>query len=333
MYDIAWIHAGRDISAQFKTGFFNDLRRSWVDVAGTYGSRIIYKFQVDVGGNSEGDGSRNRYLRDWYIGITAPGTLRGIRFGVFREPITMSDNTSSLNLTFMERALPLVFAPNHNAGIMFNGETQEEDVTWRFGVFRYIGHGSRERWNLSGRVTAVPWATDEDRKLLHVGASYSHQFRDKFKLRYQRRPETYLGDQFVDTGRFDADGVDLLGVEAAGKYASLAFQSEVVLSRANRSSGSHVLFWGGYAEVSYFLTGEERPYIRSKGVFGRVRLKNRFSWEHRTWGAWQVAMRLSIVDLDDADIRGGTLNNITVGLNWHVSPHANLMQMRFQIDY
>lgn len=351
MYDVAWIHAGRQIKSRFETGFLNDLRRGWVEVAGTYGNRVIYKLQVDVAARSEGDDKRNRYLREAYIGVTAPRTLRGLRFGSFTEPVTMGENTSSLNLTFMERALPMVFAPSYNFGIMFNNETREETAAWRLGVFRYSGRtGGRQRWDLSGRVTAVPWSDDEDHNLLHIGASYSHQFRNDFELRYRRRPETSLGDRFVDTGKFQVDGVDLLGLEVAGKRGSLSFQSEIVMSRVDRSSGSDVQFWGTYVQVGYFLTGEERPYLRRQGVFGRVRLKNRFHWKHRTWGAWQLAARFSHLDLDDGAIRGGTVNNVTLGLNWHVTPwvrimanfvrshlkgsgNANLVQLRFQVDY
>ncbi len=81
-----------------------------------------------------------------------------------------------------------------------------------------------------------------------------------------------------------------------------------------------------------------------------MRLRTRLSWKHRTWGAWEVAARFSYLDLDDGSIRGGNLNDVTLGLNWYVSPRirvmanfvrahlrnnvtANLFQMRFQIDY
>ncbi len=264
----------------------------------------------------------------------------------------MGDATSSLVTTFMERALPSVFAPSYNLGIMVRNETRDEAVTWRIGAFRYSGNGAdRDRLNLTGRVTAVPFAADEDRVLLHVGVSYSHQFRDDFELRYRSRPETHLGDRFVDTGDFPVDGVDLVGLELAGKRGPLSFQSEFVGTRSRLAGGgSAATFSGAYMQVSYFLTGEQRPYLRSKAAFGRVRLQTRFSWRHRTWGAWEVAARFSSLDLDDGNIQGGNLNDVTLGLNWYVSPRvrlmanfvrahvrnsvtSNLFEMRFQIDY
>ena len=352
MYDTAWIHGGSELARQFKTGFFNELRRGWTELTGTYGSRILYRVQIDMEGESDRGEGRNRYFRQTYVAYTAPGSLRGVFVGIFKEPFTIGDGTGSLVTTFMERALPQALVPSYNLGIMLRNETQDEDVTWRFGAFRYSGDGAgRDRLNLSARVTALPFAADDDRVLLHVGASYSHQFRDAFSLRYRSRPETSLGDRFVDTGKFPVDGVDLLALELAGKRGPLSFQSEFVGSRSRLAGrGGAATFSGAYLQVSYFLTGEQRPYVRSRATFGRVRLRTRFSWKSRTWGAWEVAARLSYLDLDDGNIRGGNLNDVTLGLNWYVSPRvrlmanlvrahlrngvtSNLFQMRFQIDY
>ena len=116
-----------------------------------------------------------------------------------------------------------------------------------------------------------------------------------------------------------------------------------------RAAGD-VSFWGTYVLVSYFLTGEQRPYQRRRGIFGRVPLRQRFSWKDRYFGAWEVAARYSHLDLNDRDIRGGNLSNFTLALNWYVLPNVRLMgnwvrahlngvgdsnifQMRFQIDY
>ena len=352
MYDTAWIHGGSELGQQFKTGFFNELRRGWTELTGTYGSRILYRVQIDMEGESDRGEGRNRYFRQTYVAYTAPGSLRGVFVGIFKEPFTIGDGTGSLVTTFMERALPQALVPSYNLGIMLRDETQDEDVTWRFGAFRYSGDGAgRDRLNLSARVTALPFSADNDRVLLHVGASYSHQFRDAFSLRYRSRPETSLGDRFVDTGKFPVDGVDLLALELAGKRGPLSFQSEFVGSRSRLTGrGGAATFSGAYLQVSYFLTGERRPYARSRATFGRVRLRTRFSWKSRTWGAWEVAARLSYLDLDDGNIRGGNLNDVTLGLNWYVSPRvrlmanfvrahlrnsvtSNLFQMRFQIDY
>jgi phosphate-selective porin OprO/OprP len=85
-------------------------------------------------------------------------------------------------------------------------------------------------------------------------------------------------------------------------------------------------------------------------VFGRVIPKNPFRPFARQWGAFQVAARVSMLDLDDADIRGGQELNFTLGLNWYLLSNLRLstnyvhgrvfgqgdvdiLQARLQVDF
>jgi phosphate-selective porin OprO/OprP len=45
-------------------------------------------------------------------------------------------------------------------------------------------------------------------------------------------------------------------------------------------------------------------------------------------GAWELAVRLSEVDLSDADIFGGQQQDLTLGLNVYATP-----QIRFSAEY
>jgi phosphate-selective porin OprO/OprP len=76
------------------------------------------------------------------------------------------------------------------------------------------------------------------------------------------------------------------------------------------------LFWGAYAELSYWLTGEHRRYLRGRGVFSRVVPRSRFDPEAGQWGALELAGRYSWLDLSNDGIRGGTLEEWSLGLNW-----------------
>lgn len=72
-----------------------------------------------------------------------------------------------------------------------------------------------------------------------------------------------------------------------------------------------------YAQASYALTGERRSYNRKQGVFGRIIPHHNFGAGH--WGAWELAARWSWIDLNDANIQGGELTDLTFGVNWYLN--------------
>ena len=68
----------------------------------------------------------------------------------------------------------------------------------------------------------------------------------------------------------------------------------------------------------------DRPYRRSTAVFDRVIPHNNFNPTDGGWGAWELAVRYSQVDLNDEGLEGGRLDDITVGVNWYVHPNAKI---------
>ncbi|RMF25515.1 MAG: porin, partial [Deltaproteobacteria bacterium] len=155
----------------------------------------------------------------------------------------------------------------------------------------------------------------------------------------------------VDTGSIAADAVDLFGAEAAVVLGSASLQGEYMHAAVDASSGSSPDFAGYYVQASYFLTGERRPYKRSHGAFGRVKPRRNFlGKEGRGPGAVELAVRYSSLDLSDAAVAGGELDDVTAGVNWYLNPNTRVManyvhadldaageadvfQMRFQIDF
>jgi phosphate-selective porin OprO/OprP len=180
--------------------------------------------------------------------------------------------------------------------------------------------------------------------------SYSHKFLSD-TIGFEAQPESHISNDLLDTCDIPADGVNLLAFEFATVLGSASLQGEWISSWVSQRGGPDVRFWGAYAEASYFLTGEHRGYRRSRGSFYRVKLKETFSpIERGTWGAFEVAGRYSYLDLSDRNIRGGTENNVSLGLNWWLYSnfrimtnwvHANLngvdrediWQMRFALEF
>ena len=68
-------------------------------------------------------------------------------------------------------------------------------------------------------------------------------------------------------------------------------------------------FSGWYLTGSWVLTGEARPYDRKVGYARRVIPTSR-------WGAPELIIRYSDVDLDDGPVQGGRFTRIDLGVNW-----------------
>jgi phosphate-selective porin OprO/OprP len=159
--------------------------------------------------------------------------------------------------------------------------------------------------------------------------SYSHKFRNEDEsLEYRSKPESNLSDVYtVDTGSINGvTGVDLLGPEIAVVNGPFCFQSEYVHTYLNRISAENLDFSGYYALCSFFLTGEHRAYKidEAGGEFGRVIPKRPFAFDTSGWGAWQVALRYSMLDLNDRDIQGGKEKDYTFGINWFLNPNLRM---------
>lgn len=324
----------------------NEFRNARLFFSGTVYKVIEFKAQYDFAG---GDVD----MKDMYLGIKKL-PFGKFRIGHYKEPFSLEELTSSKYITFMERSLPNVFAPGRNTGFAILGNTKNEKATWGFGVFTDAdGYGEAKEhddtYNLSARVTFLPWLDDSD--LFHVGFGYHYQgVQEGARIRYRQRPEVHLTHRFVNTDRFYADSANIIGIELATVIGQLSFQTEYMYNAVSASDYGDPNFQGGYVYGSFFLTpGDHRRYKKSAGAFDRVKPKNPYLGGSGT-GAWELAIRYSWLDLTDADVFGGELSDITLGLNWYLNNvtrmmfnyvyaerdgigAANFFQMRFQIDF
>lgn len=258
----------------------------------------------------------------------------------------------------MERSLANAFVPGRNTGFTLSSPAFDNRMTWAAGVFRESAslgpdHGKQQSeggYNITGRITALPWYEDDGAKLLHVGVAYS--LRDpKNTEQFKSRPEAHLAPYFVDTTAIAANRTSLLGLEGALVNGPFSVQGEYMVAEVDQSgSSSGATLDGFYIQGSYFLTGEHRNYSTAKGAFGRVKPKENFRFGEKGLGAWEIATRYSQIDLSDSGINGGKLKDVTVGLNWHLNPNtrimwnyirstldgvgdSNLALMRLQVDF
>jgi hypothetical protein len=85
------------------------------------------------------------------------------------------------------------------------------------------------------------------------------------------------------------------------------------------------LLKGAYVSLSHVPTGAHRLYDRSVGVFDGAIPTHNFSWADGTWGAFEMALRLSALDLNDGALAGGRQRDLTAALNWTLHPRTRLM--------
>lgn len=317
-----------------------EFRRARLYLSGTIYENINFKGEYDFAG---GDAD----FKEVYIEMTDIPGVQNLQVGHFKEPFSLEELTSDNDTTFMERALPVVFAPSYNTGAMihgaFLGEKKRERLTAALGFFRTSDDygNSKDDGGYSGtiRVTGLPWYAEDGRKLLHLGASYTHR-NPGDTVRIRQRPEANGADRFVDTGEFDVEDLDSIALETALVYGSLSVQGEYFYNDVNTRHTGNREFDGYYIEASYLLTGEHRSYKNASGAFGGITPNRNFNLhgEDRGWGAWEVALRYSTIDLNDGrnsfldrafertnQIRGGEEDNVTVGLNWYLNPNTRVM--------
>jgi phosphate-selective porin OprO/OprP len=157
------------------------------------------------------------------------------------------------------------------------------------------------------------------------------------------RPELRIDPTtLVTTGAMaNVSGAQVYSVEAAGTYGPLILQGEYLWFNVDRGANTSVMptglpsvkFQGGYAQAGYVLTGETHTYNAASAVYNGVKPAHPFSLDGGGWGAWEVAGRVSQIDLNDQlasanGVAGGRQTVYTLALNWYVNGNV-----RFMLDY
>ena len=345
-----------------------EFRRARVALSGKLYDRFGFNVKVDFS-----DGSAE--LKGVWVSVEDLGPLGTLTIGQFKEPFSLEFQTSSKYITFMERGLPNALTPDRGTGFQLSNAPLNKRMTWTVAAVRQTddvgaGFSDDDRYDVGARVTGLPVYNEEGSHYVHLGVSYVHQFRTGSEtFRYRARPESHLADRLLDTspGKGDDEkdddfkdrkkleresrGQDLFGFELAYVAGPVSFQGEFTGSKLNkkREEGGAFL-WGAYGMATVSLTGEHRVYKKKTGAFGRLEPRHNFNPKKGHWGAWEAAVRASYLDLNDKNVRGGILRDITAGVNWYLNPNfrwmanyvhsdlkgagvTHLGQMRFQVDF
>ena len=296
--DGAWY--GEDDS-QFGSG--SEIRRARIYLQGTFYQDWKYKLQYDfVDSGTDG-------IRDAYLAYTG---LEGVKFiaGQSKTPFSVESQNSSKHILFTERSLASALSPGRRLGFAVGSFHQQWTAV--AGVFGdnadTEGGDEDEGWGFNGRATYAPFYEEGKFWMLGASGEYRHLGGEQ-RLRYKTQPETHIaGVNLVDTGIMtDVDHYWTVGVESTAVYGPFSTQAEYHRSMVDRSNHNSPDFSGWYVQAGYFLTGESRQYKNGK----LKNIKPRTNFGNNGWGAWEVGLRFSSLDLNSAGVNGGRERNFT----------------------
>lgn len=255
------------------------------------------------------------------------GTDAGaIRAGYSKTPVGLEGNTGTGATTFLETALPTQAI---YAGRRIGVDWALTRKTWLVNA-GYYWAGDLQG-DSDGRMTALraAWTPrNAPGDVVHLGVSASRETPDGTTdgrgiytppgARLRAKPEAGLTTvRLVDSGALSrVDHIDRRGLEALWIGGPWSLQSEYLDAHVQLDDGRPSYHGHGwYAFGSWVLTGESRSY--KAGTAGDVKPKG-------PYGAVELALRYSELNLDDAPVLGGTESDWTFGANWYINRYLKL---------
>ena len=253
-----------------------------------------------------------------------------LSIGKQKEPISLERLTGMVFLPWQERAaVNDAFFPTRNHGIVLNGMALDGWMTWAGGAFNnWIDSDTSfdETANqYVGRITWVPFASDDESNLLHVGGGIRYSDA-KQGVRFKTRPEVGDTPIFVDTDLLSAESYLTSNLDVYWRKGPLWLGFEYTYTDLDSPEYADPNFAGYSVSASWALTGEMRSYRKRSGLFNPLPVAKPVN--QGGWGAFEAAARYSSVDLSDELIEGGKMDITSLGLNWWLTQVA-----QFSINY
>lgn len=331
--------AGRDLA---NAG--SEFRRARLSLSGTLYNSWDYKTEIDFANGSQ--------LIDGYVTYRGFKTSTPIQltFGHFKIPFSQESLAADKGLTFMERSLPNAFLNPRAPGAMISaGKDNWSSAFMLYGeqISSAASAVSDEGGGAAFRTTWAPFIGPG--KTIHLGFSLASRVPSQNNtassntpvaysdsVRFRSKPESNIIEtRLVDTGNIvNAERTDLWGLELGGSFKTLGFNAEYIDTAVHRKNNlDDIHFSGWFAQTSWSITGEQRTYKGDKGLFDGI--KPAKGIDQGGIGAWDMAVRLSEIDLTDGDlvlrnklmlpeINGGKQRDLTLALNTYLNQYVRV---------
>jgi len=343
-----------------------NFRRARFGIDGKLFRDFDYTLIYEFGGSGAEDAG---HIQEAWIQYTALKPFR-IRLGAFEPNIGLAAATSTSGMALLERPSSAEIARNVAAGdsrsalqVQANGLWGEGDTgigtRWFFstaltgntvGTINSTGSSNAQPFDEQtawiGRLAIAPFAATDWQA--HLGVNYQRVLQPndagaaaspRYPVQLRERPELRIdGTRLIDTGALDAKSVSVLGGEAAFGFRNVLLEGEYFKYDIDRRGSTlrNPKFDGWYLQGSWVLTGETRVYNPTEARYDAPKPNYNFSPDANAWGAFELAARYSVVNLNDnagalgtatpvGGIRGGEQKITTVGVNWYLNPTIRLM--------
>jgi phosphate-selective porin OprO/OprP len=306
-------------------GFGTELRRGRLGVEGTIPGGFGYKFEIDFADNEV-------EVTDALLSYDFAENA-GLVVGQHNPFQSLEELTSSRFTSFMERAA-FTDAFNFERRVGVSLGYAKGPLIAQVGVFSdnigdlaEAGDENNSR-SIDARLVYAPKLGETQ---IHLGGSAHFRTNDDLvdieaTTRYRQRPFIHTTDtRFLATPSLAVGQESHYGLEAATIRGPWHAAGEVHWLKANLvEKGNDPTFFGGYAEVGYYLTGETRGY--KAGAFDRTKVLRPVS--DGGIGAFQVNLRYDYLDLVDQGVVGGRQSGYQASLIWIPQDHV-----RFLLNY
>jgi len=313
-----------------------EFRRARIDFVGVFFKDWNFKTVADFADNKVA-------MKDLFIEYTGLDFMN-VTAGQQKQNFSRELLESSNDLMFTERSLMNVLnAPVVDRAIGLNLQSKaKKHWTAALGVYgnaidpqRTTGtennDAADEGWGVSGRGTFAP--IDEKTQMLYVGVAGNYRQADSNgdvalskNLKYVYETNHMSDLDLINKTVHSVKNITNLGLETGGIYGPFSFGAEYTRQWVDLNTGGNLEVDGWYADAAWTLTGESRKF--KQGKFYKVSPSKPFNLKNGGWGAWELASRISNVDVNDGAFKGGEMSNVTVALNWYINDN-----LRFMADY
>lgn len=314
----------------FDTG--TNLRRGLMGVKGKSGA-FSYNLTIDVGGSA--DDNNEAEIDEAAIYYSPSKTLK-FGFGKMKIPVTFEESTSSNDISFIERSLPIDMFTDKTLGPkavnaqvwVYGAQSLVEAAIHAVGDTKTYSavDGGAEDMGFTVRAVYAPIKTETS--ALHIGGWMDRSSGPVGDARWGYRTELNVADfkpLYGGKENSDLDGMTHYGFELAYLNGPFWAQAEYNSGTFEKSSGSDVEADGYYVQAGYVIGGAKR-YNMKKGAWSGPKVKNPFPG--KGMGVIELAARYSVMDLGtdtSTPSHYGKQSNVTFGLNWYLNNNSRVM--------